>query len=322
MKKVLITGASGFIGSHMVEEALERGYSVRVFLRYNSTGYIGNLRFLEREKLKSIEIFWGDIRDYTSVLRATKGVDYVIHLAAQISVPYSFQNPIDFAMNNVVGTTNVLKASLESGVLKFVYTSTSEIFGGSDEPLNEDSLRIPKSPYAASKVGADAMVKSFYYTYNLNTLIIRPFNTFGPRQSIRALIPWIIYQALNSDKVMLGNLNPKRDFTFVKDTVNGILLSLERETSGGDEINLGTGKSISVLEVVEVVGKVLNKKLNIVQDPTLIRPERVEVHNLISDNRKAKEVLGWEPQWDFEDGVRETVEYVKGFSIGGIGNWV
>jgi nucleoside-diphosphate-sugar epimerase len=255
MKKVLITGASGFIGSHTVESALDRGYSVRVFLRYNSTGYVGNLRFLGK-KLKEIEIFWGDIRDYTSVLRAVKGVDYVIHLAAQISVPYSFQNPIDFAMNNVVGTTNILKASVECGISKFVYTSTSEIFGGSDEPLNEDSLRIPKSPYSASKVGADAMVKSFFYTYNLNTLILRPFNTFGPRQSIRALIPWIIYQGLMSEKVKLGNLEPKRDFTYVKDTVEGILLALEKETEGGDEINLGTGRSFSVMEVVEVVSKV------------------------------------------------------------------
>jgi GDP-mannose 4,6-dehydratase len=317
MKKVLITGASGFIGSHTVESALDRGYSVRVFLRYNSTGYVGNLRFLGK-KLKEIEIFWGDIRDYTSVLRAVKGVDYVIHLAAQISVPYSFQNPIDFAMNNVVGTTNILKASVECGISKFVYTSTSEIFGGSDEPLNEDSLRIPKSPYSASKVGADAMVKSFFYTYDLNTLILRPFNTFGPRQSIRALIPWIIYQGLRSEKVKLGNLEPKRDFTYVKDTVEGILLALEKETEGGDEINLGTGRSFSVMEVVEVVSKVLGKNLKVEVEEKLKRPKKAEVFNLIADNSKAKRVLGWEPKWSFEEGVRETVEYVR--SLGDI-NW-
>jgi dTDP-glucose 4,6-dehydratase len=317
MKKVLITGASGFIGSHTVESALEKGYSVRVFLRYNSTGYVGNLRFLGK-KLKEIEIFWGDIRDYTSVLRAVKGVDYVIHLAAQISVPYSFQNPIDFAMNNVVGTTNILKASVECGISKFVYTSTSEIFGGSDEPLNEDSLRIPKSPYSASKVGADAMVKSFFYTYDLNTLILRPFNTFGPRQSIRALIPWIIYQGLRSEKVKLGNLEPKRDFTYVKDTVEGILLALEKETEGGDEINLGTGRSFSVMEVVEVVSKVLGKNLKVEVEEKFKRPKKAEVFNLIADNSKAKRVLGWEPKWSFEEGVRETVEYVR--SLGDI-NW-
>jgi GDP-mannose 4,6-dehydratase len=317
MKKVLITGASGFIGSHTVESALDRGYSVRVFLRYNSTGYVGNLRFLGK-KLKEIEIFWGDIRDFTSVLRAVKGVDYVIHLAAQISVPYSFQNPIDFAMNNVVGTTNILKASVECGISKFVYTSTSEIFGGSDEPLNEDSLRIPKSPYSASKVGADAMVKSFFYTYDLNTLILRPFNTFGPRQSIRALIPWIIYQGLRSEKVKLGNLEPKRDFTYVKDTVEGILLALEKETEGGDEINLGTGRSFSVMEVVEVVSKVLGKNLKVEVEEKFKRPKKAEVFNLIADNSKAKRVLGWEPKWSFEEGVRETVEYVR--SLGDI-NW-
>jgi GDP-mannose 4,6-dehydratase len=321
MKKVLITGASGFIGSHTVESALDRGYSVRVFLRYNSTGYVGNLRFLGK-KLKEIEIFWGDIRDYTSVLRAVKGVDYVIHLAAQISVPYSFQNPIDFAMNNVVGTTNILKASVECGISKFVYTSTSEIFGGSDEPLNEDSLRIPKSPYSASKVGADAMVKSFFYTYDLNTLILRPFNTFGPRQSIRALIPWIIYQGLRSEKVKLGNLEPKRDFTYVKDTVEGILLALEKETEGGDEINLGTGRSFSVMEVVEVVSKVLGKNLKVEVEEKLKRPKKAEVFNLIADNSKAKRVLGWEPKWSFEEGVRETVEYVGSLGDISLEGWV
>jgi len=321
MKKVLITGASGFIGSHTVESALDRGYSVRVFLRYNSTGYVGNLRFLGK-KLKEIEIFWGDIRDYTSVLRAVKGVDYVIHLAAQISVPYSFQNPIDFAMNNVVGTTNILKASVECGISKFVYTSTSEIFGGSDEPLNEDSLRIPKSPYSASKVGADAMVKSFFYTYDLNTLILRPFNTFGPRQSIRALIPWIIYQGLMSEKVKLGNLEPKRDFTYVKDTVEGILLALEKETEGGDEINLGTGRSFSVMEVVEVVSKVLGKNLKVEVEEKFKRPKKAEVFNLIADNSKAKRVLGWEPKWSFEEGVRETVEYVRSLGDISLEGWV
>jgi dTDP-glucose 4,6-dehydratase len=321
MKKVLITGASGFIGSHTVESALDRGYSVRVFLRYNSTGYVGNLRFLGK-KLKEIEIFWGDIRDYTSVLRAVKGVDYVIHLAAQISVPYSFQNPIDFAMNNVVGTTNILKASVECGISKFVYTSTSEIFGGSDEPLNEDSLRVPKSPYSASKVGADAMVKSFFYTYDLNTLILRPFNTFGPRQSIRALIPWIIYQGLRSEKVKLGNLEPKRDFTYVKDTVEGILLALEKETEGGDEINLGTGRSFSVMEVVEVVSKVLGKNLKVEVEEKLKRPKKAEVFNLIADNSNAKRVLGWEPKWSFEEGVRETVEYVRSLGDISLEGWV
>jgi GDP-mannose 4,6-dehydratase len=321
MKKVLITGASGFIGSHTVESALDRGYSVRVFLRYNSTGYVGNLRFLGK-KLKEIEIFWGDIRDYTSVLRAVKGVDYVIHLAAQISVPYSFQNPIDFAMNNVVGTTNILKASVECGISKFVYTSTSEIFGGSDEPLNEDSLRIPKSPYSASKVGADAMVKSFFYTYDLNTLILRPFNTFGPRQSIRALIPWIIYQGLRSEKVKLGNLEPKRDFTYVKDTVEGILLALEKETEGGDEINLGTGRSFSVMEVVEVVSKVLGKNLKVEVEEKFKRSKKAEVFNLIADNSKAKRVLGWEPKWSFEEGVRETVEYVGSLGDISLEGWV
>lgn len=321
MKRVLITGASGFIGSHTVESALDRGYSVRVFLRYNSTGYVGNLRFLGK-KLKEIEIFWGDIRDYTSVLRAVKGVDYVIHLAAQISVPYSFQNPIDFAMNNVVGTTNILKASVECGISKFVYTSTSEIFGGSDEPLNEDSLRIPKSPYSASKVGADAMVKSFFYTYDLNTLILRPFNTFGPRQSIRALIPWIIYQGLRSEKVKLGNLEPKRDFTYVKDTVEGILLAIEKETEGGDEINLGTGRSFSVMEVVEVVSKVLGKNLKVEVEEKLKRPKKAEVFNLIADNSKAKRILGWEPKWSFEEGVRETVEYVRSLGDISLEGWV
>jgi len=294
--KVLVTGASGFIGSHVVEELVERGYEVRVFLRYNSTGYVGNLSKVPPEVLDRLEMYWGDIRDFTSVARAVEGVDAVLHLAAQISVPYSFQNPIDFAMNNVVGTTNVLKA---------------EIFGGSDYPLSETSLRLPRSPYAASKVGADAMVKSFYYAYGLNTLIIRPFNTYGPRQSPRALIPWIILQALRGDTVRLGNLKPRRDFTYVKDTARALVLALESDTGGGEEINLGVGRSYSVLEIVETVGKVMGKKLKVVQDESLIRPTRMEVFNLISDNRKAREILGWEPQVPLEEGIRRTVEYFR-----------
>lgn len=320
--KVLVTGASGFIGSHVVEDLLERGYDVRVFLRYNSTGYIGNLSKLPSDLLREVEMYWGDIRDYTSVLRATRGVDAVLHLAAQISVPYSFQNPIDFAMNNVVGTTNVLKASLDAGVGKFVHVSTSEVFGGSDAPLSEDSPRLPRSPYAASKVGADAMVKSFHYSYGLNTLIVRPFNTYGPRQSLRALIPWIILQALRGDVVRLGNLKPRRDFTYVKDTARALVLALARDTEGGDEINLGVGRSYSVLDVVEVVGKVLGKELKVVQDKGLIRPSKMEVFNLISDNRKAREVLGWEPEIDLEEGIRRTVEYVKENGGTRLGGWM
>ncbi len=307
--RVLVTGASGFIGSHLVEELVAEGFEVRVFLRYNSTGYIGNLSHLPPEVLERLEMYWGDVRDLTSVARATEGVDAVLHLAAQISVPYSFQNPIDFAMNNVVGTANVLKASLDAGVGKVIHVSTSEIFGGSDTPLSEDSRRLPRSPYAASKVGADAMVKSFYYAYGLNTLIVRPFNTYGPRQSPRALIPWIIVQALKGDTVRLGNLKPRRDFTYVKDTVRALILALKRETEGADEINLGTGRSFSVREVVEVVAKVLGKELKVIQDRSLVRPQRMEVFNLVSDNRKAREVLGWKPQVSLEEGIRRTVEY-------------
>ncbi len=309
--KVLVTGASGFIGSHVVEELVRKGYGVRVFLRYNSTGYVGNLSKVPQEVLDKLEMYWGDIRDFTSVVRAVGGVDAVLHLAAQISVPYSFQNPIDFAMNNVVGTTNVLKASLDAGIKKLVHVSTSEIFGGSDSPLSETSPRLPRSPYAASKVGADAMVKSFYYAYGLNTLIIRPFNTYGPRQSPRALIPWIILQALKGDTVRLGNLKPRRDFTYVKDTARALVLALEADTEGGEEINLGVGKSYSVLEIVETVGRVMGKNLRVVQDESLIRPTRMEVFNLISDNRRAKEILGWEPQVSLEEGIRRTVEYFR-----------
>ena len=320
--RVLVTGASGFIGSHVVEELLSRGYEVRVFLRYNSTGYIGNLSKLPPGLLQEVEMYWGDIRDFTSVARAVKGVEAVLHLAAQISVPYSFQNPIDFAMNNVVGTTNVLKASLDAGVRKFIHVSTSEIFGGSDAPLSEDSPRLPRSPYAASKVGADAMVKSFYYSYGLNTLTVRPFNTYGPRQSLRALIPWIILQALKGNTVRLGNLKPRRDFTYVKDTARALVLALEANTEGGDEINLGVGRSYSVLEVVEVVGRVLGKELKVVQDESLVRPTRMEVFNLISDNRKAREVLGWEPQVPLEEGIRRTVEYVRENGGTRLGGWM
>ncbi len=320
--KVLITGASGFIGSHLVEEAVGEGFSVRVFLRYNSTGYTGNLTQIPEDVLRGVEIFWGDIRDYTSVERAVRGVDAVMHLAAQISVPYSFQNPIDFAINNVVGTTNVLKASVEHGVCRFVHVSTSEIFGGSDRPLDESSPRAPKSPYAASKVGADAMVRSFYHTYGLNAVIVRPFNTYGPRQSLRALIPWIIVQALRGDVVRLGNLTPRRDLTYVKDTVRGILSALKVRTEGFLDVNLGSGRGYSVEELVDIVGRVLNKRLEVVSDPTLVRPKEVEVFNLVSDNRKAREVLNWSPRVSIEEGIRLTAEYIRRRGLKGVENWV
>ncbi|NPA80287.1 MAG: NAD-dependent epimerase/dehydratase family protein [Thermotogae bacterium] len=309
--KVLLTGASGFIGSHTVEELVREGFDVRVFLRYNSTGYVGNLTRLPREILDHLELHWGDIRDYTSTRRATEGVDAVLHLAAQISVPYSFQNPIDFAMNNVVGTTNLLKAALEAGVSKFIHVSTSEIFGGSNEPLSEDSPRRPRSPYAASKVGADAMVRSFHYAYGLNTFIVRPFNTYGPRQSPRALIPWIILQALKGDTVRLGNLKPRRDFTYVKDTARALVLALLRDTPPGGEVNLGVGRSYSVLDVVRTVEEVLGKRLKVVQDPALVRPQAMEVFNLVSDNRRAREILGWEPRYTFREGISLTIDYFR-----------
>ncbi|NPB02851.1 MAG: SDR family NAD(P)-dependent oxidoreductase [Thermotogae bacterium] len=309
--RVLVTGASGFIGSHTVEELVERGLKVRVFLRYNSTGYVGNLIHLSEEVFQSLEMVWGDIRDYTSVLRAVEGVDVVLHLAAQISVPYSFQNPIDFAINNVVGTTNLLKASLDTGVKKFVHISTSEIFGGDEKPLSESSPRRPRSPYAASKVGADAMVESFFYSYGLNTLVIRPFNTFGPRQSPRALIPWIIFQALRGNEVRLGNLEPRRDFTFVKDTARALVLAVIKDTPAGEQINLGVGRSFSVLDVVKAVERVLGRELKVIQDPSLVRPKPMEVLNLVSDNRKAKSLLGWEPRYSFEEGLRITVEHLR-----------
>jgi dTDP-glucose 4,6-dehydratase len=313
-KKILITGAGGFIGSHLTEKLAKSYSSVRVLVRYTSDGRLGNIEEFPEEIRKRIEIFRGDLKNPDSIRRAVRGVDVVFHLGASISIPYSYQDPRDFVETNVGGTLNILEASREFGVSKLIVTSTSEVYGTAEyEPIDENHPLQPQSPYAASKVGADKITESFYKSFDLPATIIRPFNTYGPRQSMRAVIPTIIVQALTGNKIKLGSLTPKRDFTYVEDTVQGYVQIAESDNSTGEIINLGFGKTFSIGDVVRTVGRLLNKDLeSIVEtDEERIRPEKSEVMLLLCDNKKAKRLLGWEPKINFEEGLERTIRYIK-----------
>ncbi len=311
-KKVLVTGAAGFIASHLVEELVSLGADVRAFIRYKSDSSIGNLMDLPQETLKKIEIIRGDIKNIEIVKEATKDIDVIFHLSAQISVPHSYKDPRDFVETNILGTLNILKAAHENDVKKIIITSSSEVYGTAKyTPIDEEHPSQPQSPYAASKISADKLAESFYKTYGLPVAIIRPFNTYGPRQSTRAVIPTIISQALTKDKIKIGSLTPKRDFNYVKDTVNGFIKIAESENSIGETINVGTGQAVSIGEVIETVEKILGRKLAVETDDNRIRPENSEVKILLCNNAKAKKLIGWEPKFSLEDGLKEVVDYIK-----------
>ena len=261
-KKLLITGASGFIGSHLTEELVNLGYDVRVFVRYTSDGNLGELSHLSTDLLKKIEIVRGDLKNYDSVLRAVKDVDVIFHLGALISIPYSYLDPRDFVETNITGTLNILNAAKNFNTKKIIITSTSETYGTAIyTPMDENHPLQAQSPYSASKISADKLAESFFKSFDLPVAIIRPFNTYGPRQSMRAVLPAIIYQALTKDKLKLGSLTPQRDLTFVRDTVLAFIKIAESEKSVGEIINIGNGKTISIQELVEKVGIMLDKKL-------------------------------------------------------------
>jgi len=308
-KRVLVTGAGGFIGSHLVEELVKRGAIVKAFIRYTSRGDIGLLKYVNL--IREPEIIYGDLRDKWAVFEAVKNVDIVFHLGAVISVAYSYVHPEEVIDVNTRGTLNILHAVKECKTENVVYVSTSEVFGNPRYvPIDEDHPKRAQSPYAASKIAADEIVRSFNLSYGLNIKTVRPFNTYGPRQSIRAVIPWIIYQALNQDVVYLGNIHTKRDFTYVTDTVKGILMMAERGPDGG-ELNLGTGISFSIKEIVEIVSEIMGKNLEIVEKDERKRPEDSDIVELISSNKKARELLDWEPQVDFKEGLKLTIEWMN-----------
>ena len=311
-KRVLITGAGGFIGSHLVERLIKEECNVRVFLRYNSEGKIGRLEELPAEDLNKIEIFRGDLSNFDIVKKSIKGVDIIFHLGALISIPYSYENPREYIKTNTIGTLNILEAAKEEKVKKVIITSTSEVYGTAlYSPIDEKHPLQAQSPYAASKIAADKIAESFYKSFDVPVSIIRPFNNYGPRQSMRAVIPTIIYQALTKEKVKMGSLEPKRDFLYVEDNVDGYIRIAKSDDVTGEVINIGTGRTTSIGEIVDMVRELIGKNFEVETDKNKIRPEKSEVKLLICDNSKAKERIGWEPKTSLRDGLKKTIEYIQ-----------
>jgi dTDP-glucose 4,6-dehydratase len=308
---VLVTGAAGFIGSRLVEKLTLQGAHVRAFVRYTSRAEIGLLKRLPSEIIEKIEIIRGDLRDNSAVDQAAKSVDTVFHLGALISIPYSYVHPVETMQTNVIGTMNILEACRKNGS-KLVHTSTSEVYGTALRvPIDEDHPLQGQSPYSASKIGADKLVESYYRSFDVQTVTIRPFNTYGPGQSNRAVIPTIITQALSGDVVRLGNLDAIRDFTYLDDTVQGFLLAGQTEFWNGETYNLGTGEEISIGAVAELIFKILGKQPKIQVEAERLRPEKSEVLRLISDNQKAKIALKWQPEVGMEEGLKRTIDWIS-----------
>lgn len=311
-QRALVTGAAGFIGSHLVELLVRQGVQVRAFVRYNAAHRAGNLELLPADVLAHVERYDGDLRDPDAVLAAARGVDAIYHLGAVITIPYSYRHPREVVAVNVTGTLNVLSAARDLGTRQVMVTSTSEVYGtAQQEPIDERHPLHPQSPYAASKVAQDALALSFHAAYKLPVRIVRPFNTYGPRQSARAVIPAIISQALTRDEVRLGALHPTRDLTYVTDTVRGFWLAMQREEAIGQPVNLGTGESITIGELAGRAIRLTGREVPVVTDAERVRPETSEVLRLRSDNRLAHELIGWEPQVSLEEGLRLTIEWVR-----------
>jgi NAD dependent epimerase/dehydratase len=311
-KKVLITGAGGFIGSHLTELMIRQGADVRAFVRYGSRGSFGWLQDLPKDIYKSMQIVQGDLRDADSVLHAVKDRAVVLHLGAMIAIPYSYVNPTEAAAVNVTGTLNVLNACRLFGIERLVHTSTSETYGTAQYvPIDEKHPLQGQSPYSASKIGADKLAESFYRSFDVPVTTIRPFNTFGPRQSARAVIPTVIVQALAGQKIKLGSLTPTRDFTYVEDTARGMMLAAESDAALGTVTNLGNMKEITVADLVKLIVKLVGGSAEVEQQEERVRPKKSEVERLLADNRRAKEILGWEPQVSLEDGLRRTIEWLR-----------
>ncbi len=312
MKRAFVTGAGGFIGSHLVSYLLDRSIDVVAFVRYNSRGDIGLLRYVKSKSDTSLEIVFGDLRDVTGLTKAMRGCDTVFHLGAVISVPYSYIHPREVIEVNVMGTLAVLEAALANNIKRFVQVSSSEVYGSAIyTPMDEKHPRHAQSPYAASKTGADELVRSFHLTYGLPVTIIRPFNTFGPGQSRRAVISHIIVSALREGKVKLGNIWTVRDFTFVSDTVKGIFLPSSVDEAVGAEMNLGTGRGHTIEETAKLIFQILGIPPQIEIEKGRMRPDKSEVDRLISDNSLARKVLGWQPEVDFVDGLKMTIDWIK-----------
>lgn len=313
MKKILVTGSDGFIGSHLVESLLEEGYEVKAFVLYNSFNTWGWLDTLPKEKRDQIEIFQGDIRDPHGVKEAMKGVDAVFHLAALIAIPFSYYSPDTYVDTNIKGTLNVLQAARDLGTERVLVTSTSEVYGTAQYvPIDELHPFQGQSPYSATKIGADRLAESFYRSFGLPVSIVRPFNTFGPRQSARAVIPTIITQLLAGKlEIKLGSLTPTRDFNYVKDTARGFIEIYKSGQTIGQEINIATQKEISIGQLAEELIRQINPGARIICDEIRLRPENSEVNRLLGSNQKIRQLTAWEPRYTFEQGLEETIEFLR-----------
>lgn len=312
-KKILVTGADGFIGSHLVDKLIEEGANVRAFCYYNSFNTWGWLDTMSEEKLHAIEIFTGDIRDSGSVKNAMKDIEIVFHLAALIAIPYSYYSPESYVDTNIKGTLNVLQSAREYGTSRILVTSTSEVYGTARYvPIDEQHPRQGQSPYSATKIGADSIAESFYKSFNLPVTIVRPFNTFGPRQSSRAVIPTIITQLLNGETgLKLGALHPTRDLLFVRDTVNGFVEIAKSDQCTGEEINIASNTEISVKDLAVKIIDLINPKAQIIRDEIRLRPERSEVERLFGSNTKITSLTAWTQQFTLEEGLIKTINWFR-----------
>lgn len=313
MTSVLVTGADGFIGSHLVEALIEDGHKVRAFAYYNSFNSWGWLDTLSKEVLKEIEVFTGDIRDPNGVRESMKGIDEVYHLAALIAIPFSYHSPDSYVDTNIKGTLNVLQAARDLGTKRILVTSTSEVYGTAQYvPIDEKHPFQGQSPYSATKIGADRIAESFYRSFNMPITIVRPFNTYGPRQSARAVIPTIITQLLaGKEEIKLGSLTPTRDFNYVKDTVQGFIEIAKSDSTLGEEINIATQQEISIGELAQELINQINPNAKIACEEQRLRPEKSEVNRLLGSNEKIKRLTNWTPKYTLKTGLAETIEWIR-----------
>lgn len=309
-RPVLVTGAGGFIGSHLVEMLVNAGAQVRAFVRYNSRGDPGLLALLPPQVSEQVEVISGDLCDLPAVLAASQDMDIIFHLGALISIPYSYVHPAEVVQSNVLGTLNVLLAARQNSIKRLVHTSTSEVYGTARHvPMDESHPLQGQSPYSASKIGADKLAESFYCAYELPVVTVRPFNTYGPRQSTRAVIPTIVTQTLTQDVIYIGNLEAARDLTYVSDTARGFLRAGEIPGVEGQVFNLGTGQEIQIGTLAQVIIELVGRPVKIQIDPTRLRPEKSEVQRLLSNNQHARARLGWSPQVTLREGLQQTIEW-------------
>ncbi|MBQ6334445.1 MAG: SDR family oxidoreductase [Erysipelotrichaceae bacterium] len=313
MGKILVTGAEGFIGSHLSELLVKEGYDVKAMVQYNSFNNWGWIDTFDKEIKDKIEIFLGDVRDPNGVRTAMEDVDAVFHLAALIAIPYSYHSPDMYVDTNIKGTLNILQAARDLKTERILVTSTSEVYGTAQYvPIDEKHPYQGQSPYSATKIGADRLAESFYRSFSLPVTIVRPFNTYGPRQSARAVIPTIITQLLSGmEEIKLGSLTPTRDFNYVKDTARGFLEIYKSDKTIGEEINIATQKEISIGDLANELIRQINPSARIICDEQRVRPEKSEVNRLLGCNEKIKRLTNWKPQYTFEEGLAETIEFLR-----------